>query len=186
MSTTTYGPNAIATPANLITALRVATTPIVIVEVLHHGASWLAAGIWCVLALTDGMDGFIARRQGATRSGAFLDPLADKVMVFGVFFALVYQGRVWWVPVALMGTRELMMSFYRSIAAKNGTSIPAKSLGKAKMVAQLAVVEVVLLPIRSSGVSTVSDLLLWLATLLTIASGVQYYLDSRVTKVSSS
>ena len=59
-------------------------------------------------ACTDGIDGWLARRDGATRSGAFLDPLADKVLTLGGFVALVSRGDVWWVPVALIAAREVV------------------------------------------------------------------------------
>ena len=62
--------------------------------------SWPAFVLWFVLCATDGIDGFLARRHGTTRSGAFLDPLADKVLVLGAMFTLVAQRRVLVVPVA--------------------------------------------------------------------------------------
>ncbi len=74
-----YGPTAIRTTANLITLLRILATPVVVLFVLYDKGSYWSAAMWFVLALTDGFDGFIARKQGATKSGAFLDPLAESI-----------------------------------------------------------------------------------------------------------
>ena len=59
------------------------------------GGSWIAFALWFVLCASDGIDGYIARRHGTTRSGAFLDPLADKVLVLGAMFTLVGNGVFW-------------------------------------------------------------------------------------------
>ena len=85
-----------------------------------------------MLAGTDGLDGWLARRQGTTRSGAFLDPLADKVLVLGAMSALVAIDRWWWVPVALIAAREIAISLYRSWVARQGVSVPARPLAKVK------------------------------------------------------
>ncbi len=177
-SPSTYGPTAIRTPANLITALRILATPLVILLVLHDRRSYAPAIIWFVLAMTDGFDGFVARRQGATRSGAFLDPLADKIMVFGAFFGLVYLGRVALVPVVIMALREVGISLYRSVVARSGISVPARLLGKIKMILQLLVIELALLPKVSD--TTLVDRLTWVATAFALASAFQYLYDARV------
>ena len=65
-----------------------------IVLIMVTGADWINFVVWGALSLTDGIDGWVARRQGTTRSGAFLDPLADKVVVLGALFALVAKGIV--------------------------------------------------------------------------------------------
>ena len=63
------------------------------------GASWLTVVVGAAVAFSDGIDGWVARRQGATRSGAFLDPLADKVVVLSALFALAAEGHLPWLPV---------------------------------------------------------------------------------------
>ena len=72
-----FGESAVATPANAITVARVLLAVPTLVLIAQRGASWPAVVLWLVLACTDGVDGWIARRDGTTRSGAFLDPLAD-------------------------------------------------------------------------------------------------------------
>ena len=95
-----YGPGALLTPANMITILRLVLTPALLVMIVEEPTSWAAAAFWTVLAFSDGIDGHLARKHGTTRSGAFLDPLADKVLVLGALFALVAAGRFWIVPGA--------------------------------------------------------------------------------------
>ncbi len=84
------------------------------------------------LAGTDGIDGWLARRHGTTRSGAFLDPLADKFLVLGAMFALVADHRFSWVPVVIIAVREVAISLYRIVAARHGVSVPARALAKLK------------------------------------------------------
>jgi CDP-diacylglycerol--glycerol-3-phosphate 3-phosphatidyltransferase len=174
MISSVYGPTAIRTPANLITLLRILATPLVVVFVLNDKGSYWPAAMWFVLALTDGFDGFVARKQGATRSGAFLDPLADKLMVFSTFGVLVYLGRISIWLVLIMGVRELAVSLYRTFALKKGVSVPAGMLGKLKMVSQLFVIELALLPDYRSFALFISPLML-LATALAIVSAYQYF-----------
>ena len=84
------------------------------------------------LASTDFLDGWVARRQGATTSGAFLDPLADKVLVIGALAALASVDLCSWLPVVLIAARELVISLYRSALARRGVSVPARPLAKLK------------------------------------------------------
>lgn len=179
MSQAVYGPSAIRTPANVITLARILATPAVVVMVLHNSTSYWPAALWLVLALTDGFDGFIARRQGATKSGAFLDPLADKLMVFAAFAVLVDLHRVSLWLVILMGVRELAVSIYRTYALRRGVSVPARMLGKLKMVSQLLAIELALLPDMANQGRIISFIMVLAAT-LALASAYQYFRDSRV------
>ena len=126
------GPSALLTPANAITVVRLLATPVVIVLIMLWGASWFTFVFGGLLALSDGIDGWLARRQGTTRSGAFLDPLADKVVVLGALFALVAKGIIWWLPVVIIAVREVAMSIYRSVVGRHGISIPARNSAKVK------------------------------------------------------
>jgi CDP-diacylglycerol---glycerol-3-phosphate 3-phosphatidyltransferase len=174
---TSFGPSALATPANAITAARVAATPVLVAMVIDGGASWLAFAVWVILAGSDGLDGYVARRHGATRSGAFLDPLADKVLVLSAMVALVANGLLWWVPVVLIACREVAISAYRSVMARRGVSIPARPSAKAKTLVQSIAVGLALLPPVSD--DGVAGAVLWVAVVLTLVSGAQYFLDGR-------
>ena len=179
MSTSSFGPTALATPANAVTAARVLVLPVLIGLVIASGPSWGALALWFVLAISDVADGWLARRQGATRSGAFLDPLADKIIVLGAMAALVAKGIVWWVPVALIALRELAISAYRSYAGRRGISVPARLSGKVKTWVQDIAVALALVPATDDAFEAVVVTVLWAAVGMTLATGAQYLLDGR-------
>lgn len=166
------------TAANGVTALRIAATPVLVMVVLARVPSWGALALWAALALSDGADGWLARRRGTSASGAFLDPLADKFLVLGALCALADLGRLSWAPVALLAARELLITGFRIAVARHGTSVPARRSAKAKTVVEFAAVAWALLP-GAPGQGPVSRDLLWLAVALAWASGVQYLADSR-------
>ena len=142
-----YGPSALATPANAVTIIRLLVSPALLVMILEEPSSWLAVGMWFALAVTDGIDGALARRFGTTRSGAFLDPLADKVLVLGALFALVAADRFSWLPVSLIAAREVAISVYRTHLGRSGLAVPARQLAKVKTVVQEVAVFLALLPL---------------------------------------
>jgi len=175
----TFGASAIRTPANAVTFLRLIAGLVMFGLVWAMGPGWGMAVAWLVLASTDGLDGFVARRQGVTRSGAFLDPLADKVLVLGVLAALVARGEVWWVPVALIALREVWMSLYRVRVAGSGVSVPARASAKVKTLVQDIAVGLGLLPVIGSHHETVVNAAVWFAAALTLWTGLQYLADAR-------
>ncbi|HEY1988828.1 MAG TPA: CDP-alcohol phosphatidyltransferase family protein [Acidimicrobiales bacterium] len=176
--TLTFGPSALLTPANAITVLRLLATPVLIVLILVRGADWVNFVVWGALSLTDGIDGWVARRQGTTRSGAFLDPLADKAVVLGALFALVAKSIIWWPPVVIIAVREVYMSIYRTVVGRKGVSIPARTTAKAKTLLQSVAVALCLLP-PLAGHPSVLAAAIWAAAVLTVFTGAQYYLDGR-------
>jgi CDP-diacylglycerol---glycerol-3-phosphate 3-phosphatidyltransferase len=165
------GPGALATRANAITIARLVLAVPTLVLVREEGASWLTVTLWFVLSCTDGVDGWVARRDGTTRSGAFLDPLADKFLVIGGFLALVLRDQLAWAALVLVVARELGISAYRSFAARRGISLPARRLGKWKTVVQLLAVGVVLCPITDDSVG-LQQVVLWFAVVLTLVSAL--------------
>jgi len=184
MATEAFGPSALATPANAVTAARLLVTPVLLVLILGDGDSWPAFAFWTVLCLTDWADGYLARRQGATRSGAFLDPLADKFLVLGAMFALVAEHSFWWLPVALMAIREVIISVYRTWMGRQGVSVPARWWAKVKTVVQQFAVAFALLPLTADQ-RWLSNTWLWAAVALTLFTGAQYLLDgSKAASVS--
>lgn len=174
----TFGPSALATPANALTLARLLATPVFVALIVVRGASWSTVAVGVLVAGSDGIDGWVARRQGATRSGAFLDPLADKAVVLGAFFALAAQGHLPWAPVVLIAAREVGMSAYRSWAGRRGVSIPARPSAKAKTLVQDLAIATCLLPplAHQHGLQLGA---VWVAAALTLLTGLQYLADGR-------
>lgn len=168
-----YGPTALMTIPNAITITRLGITPILLVIMVRAPISWFTFTFGFLLAMSDILDGYLARRLGKTRSGAFLDPLADKILFIGAMGALVLAGRLWWVPVAVIAAREVWMCAFRSWLSKRGVSIPATRLAKIKTNAQGLAVGFALLPLTAHHL-VVAYTLLWTAVVLTIVTGVQY------------
>ncbi len=172
----TYGPSALATPANAVTSLRLLLAPVVWGFIVSAPVSWTTAALWVALAGSDGLDGWLARRHGSTRSGAFLDPLADKVLVLGGLVALVSVERFSWVPVAIIALREIAISLYRSHWVRQGVSVPASPLAKAKTLTQAIAVGLAVWPPTAEQLHWAADLVLWISVALAVLSGVQYVL----------
>ena len=177
--TEVYGPSALLTPANGVTLARVALTPLLLVWILDDGPTWPALALWVVLSLTDGIDGFLARRHGSTRSGAFLDPLADKFLVLGAMVCLIDIDVFSWIPVGLIAVREVAMSVYRAVVGTKGVSIPARQTAKWKTVVQDLAVGLALLPGVGDDHPGVARLVLWVAVALTLYTGAEYLRDAR-------
>ena len=166
-----FGPSALATPANAVTAGRVVASPALLALILSRGASWSVLAVWIVLSVSDG--------QGATRSGAFLDPLADKCLVICALVALVAKEEVWWIPAMVLTARELGISLYRSWAGRRGITVPARPWAKVKTVVEDVAVGFALLPPVAAHHKVVIAVFLWAAVALALWTGAQYLLDGR-------
>lgn len=173
-----FGPSALLTPANFVTVLRFALTIPLLRVIAVDGVSWRATVGWVILACTDGLDGWLARRDGTTRSGAFLDPLADKFLALGGLATLAAKGIFPWVAVTLIAVREFGISAYRTAAGRRGVSLPARQLGKMKTVFQLIAVGVALCP-STAELSGLSLSILWMAVGLTVVSGLDIVLAAQ-------
>ena len=170
-------------PSNLLTLARLVFAPLLFWFVLDaeadRGASWAAFGLGIALATTDFFDGRVARRSNVvSRSGAFLDPLADKIVVIGGAFCLVQVERYWWVPVTILAIRELGITAWRSRWAREGLAIPARTSAKYKTFVQgVALILAVMPTLQDQDV--VVDAALWVAVGWTVFTGVQYLLDGQ-------
>jgi CDP-diacylglycerol--glycerol-3-phosphate 3-phosphatidyltransferase len=174
----TFGPSALATPANAVTVARLLAAPVYVLMLVAWGASWVNVVVGFLLAASDGLDGYIARRHGTTRSGAFLDPLADKAVVLGALFTLAAQGHLPWLPVGLIAAREAGMQGYRTWVGRSGVSIPARPTAKLKTFVQDLAVGVCIIP----PLAHQHDLqlaMIWFACALTLYTGAEYLLDGR-------
>ena len=176
-------------PANLLTLARLLFAPLLFMLILQadntRGASWAAFGLGVAMAGTDFFDGRVARRANVTsRSGAFLDPLADKVVVLGAAFCLVAVERYWWVPVTIMAFRELGITAWRARRATDGVSIPARRSAKYKTFVQGVALAMAIMPTLQDS-DLVLAIALWVAVAFTVVTGMQYMLDSRTARARS-
>ena len=168
-------------PANMLTMARMVLAPILFWLVLDaddtRGVSWAAFGLGVAMASTDFFDGKVARRANVvSRSGAFLDPLADKVVILGAGYCLVAVDRYWWVPVTIIAMRELGITAWRARWAREGLSIPARRSAKYKTVVQgIALSMAVFPPLETA--DTAVAIALWVAVGFTVVTGVQYVVD---------
>lgn len=173
-------PSAIKTWANLVTVARVLIAPFMFLLIPDQpGGRWAAFLLWFVLCVSDGIDGYLARRHGATNLGAFLDPLADKVLVLGAMFFLVNNDTFWIVPVAIMAGRELLISLYRTFVGAKGVSVPASKTAKWKTFAQQLAVGFAIAPPTALDATWLWKGLLWIAVALALISGGQYLWRAR-------
>jgi CDP-diacylglycerol---glycerol-3-phosphate 3-phosphatidyltransferase len=173
-------PSKLATWANAITVGRLLLSPLMFLVIPNDDVgSWTAFGLWFALCSSDYIDGRIARRHGTTTSGAFLDPLADKVLVLGAMFTLVASDVFWVVPVAIIAAREFIISIYRTVVGSKGVSVPASRLAKYKTLLQQLAVAFALLPWTALDATWLWTALLWGAVVLAVVSGAQYVLPAR-------
>jgi len=175
-----FGPDAIRTPANVVTIVRLLFTIPVLMMILDGdpgSKSWTTFTGWLVLWVTDWLDGWLARREGTTHWGAFLDPLADKVLVLGGLITLAVRGDFGWIPVIIIAAREVFISVYRAMAARRGITMPARMLGKWKANVQFLAVALALFP-PTAGTAWVADTALWVAVAMTVVSGIDLVANS--------
>jgi CDP-diacylglycerol---glycerol-3-phosphate 3-phosphatidyltransferase len=155
--------------------------PILVVLVLvdTQAAAYAAAAVFVAGGLSDGLDGYLARRHAmTTTTGMWLDPLSDKLLVAAAVISLVIVDRfpLWAAVIIVM--REVAVTVLRAVKGSQGESMPASGLGKAKTASQLVAVTLYLLPLGSwaDGLKLV---LLVIAVVFTVASGVDYFVPLR-------
>lgn len=182
----TYGPSAVLTPANLITIVRLVLSPLAFWLIIDSETGWGLFVLWFAITVSDSLDGYLARRQGTTRSGAFLDPLADKVLALGGLWAMFFAGRFWWLPVLLITLREALVSVFRSYWARRGLAVQASNVAKAKTFLQFSSVTLVVLPLTNP-YPWIADVCLWAAVAVAWVSAAQYFqAGSRATSMGES
>jgi len=180
---------------NSITLTRIFSIPLLIwiLSTSHFrgtdGAQeLLASALFIAASITDGIDGYLARKRGQiTTMGMLLDPLADKLLIAAAFVTLVQFNPSLvpaWMAVVIIG-REFLVSGLRSIAASEGFTIEASELGKFKMLVQIVSVVAVILdhrwkewPIYGSyffPVHWIAFLAIWFMVLLSLVSAIDYF-----------
>jgi CDP-diacylglycerol---glycerol-3-phosphate 3-phosphatidyltransferase len=165
---------------NTLTLMRIFLVPIVVVVLLtveiRNWALW-GASLFLAAALTDLLDGYVARRRKqVTTLGRLLDPIADKLLISSALISLVQLKMApAWMVVIIIG-REFAVSGLRSIAAHEGFSIDVSTLGKGKMVTQVAAVVGIILGHEYGGwVRSTATVLLWAVVFFALISMVQYF-----------
>lgn len=165
----------VATWANLVTVARILVAPFAFALIPDgRGGSWVAFALWFVLCVSDGVDGYLARRHGSTNLGTFLDPLADKILVLGAMFTLVGRDVFWLVPVVIIAARELIISLYRTFIVSKGVSMPASKTAKWKTFVQQLSVGFAIAPLTARRATWLWNGLLWLGVALALISAAQY------------
>jgi CDP-diacylglycerol--glycerol-3-phosphate 3-phosphatidyltransferase len=179
---------------NYITLTRIFSVPVLIwilsssrFSSVTGAKELLASALFIAASITDGLDGYLARRRGqVTTLGILLDPLADKLLIAAAFITLVQFNPIIvpaWIAVVIIG-REFLVSGLRSIAASEGFTIEASDLGKWKMLVQIVTVvaaivhhrwhylnlELFLLP-----VGWVARIAVWLMVALSMISAIDYF-----------
>jgi CDP-diacylglycerol--glycerol-3-phosphate 3-phosphatidyltransferase len=167
---------------NALTLGRIFLVPLVVVVLLtkqmHNWAYW-GAGLFLGAALTDLLDGYLARRRRqVTTLGRLLDPIADKLLISSALISLVQLGIApAWMVVIIIG-REFAVSGLRSIASAEGFSIDVSTLGKGKMVAQVAAVTSLILGrVHGGWVQLTAWILLWTVVFFALLSMAQYFYE---------
>jgi CDP-diacylglycerol---glycerol-3-phosphate 3-phosphatidyltransferase len=161
----------------VVTASRIAAIPPLMVLLLVDeipGARWWALGLFVAAAMTDSLDGWLARSRGqVTVAGVFLDSLADKVLVTAVLLCLIETGEVpAWVAMVIIA-REFAVTGLRLVAAGEDLIIPASRFGKLKAFSQNVALGVIIVPITPRWVE---NLFLGIALVMTVLSGAYYFL----------
>ena len=159
---------------NWLTLLRILLIPFFVTLLVYRRETW-ALAVFCLASLTDMLDGYIARSHGRqTRLGAFLDPVADKLLLTSAFVTLTYLRMVPFWITAVVVSRDLILSVgVLVIHVSGGTVHPAPTwIGKASTVFQMGTVLAAMLFTREA--VWVPRMLAWITAALTLVSGVQY------------
>lgn len=166
---------------NRLTVLRVILVPVFIIFLMLKSIphnDYIALAIFIIASLTDMLDGKIARKYNLiTDFGKFMDPLADKLLVCSALICLIELSRIkaWMVVVII--AREFIISGFRLIAAEKGTVIAAGWLGKIKTVFQMVAVCLLIANIPVLYIPT--QIILWIAVIMTVVSLVDYIIKNK-------
>jgi len=164
---------------NALTMLRILAVPVIVVALLGEtpNGDALAAGVFALAALTDGLDGYFARsRDAVTTFGKLMDPLADKLLIVAALVSLVSLDRLAaWVAMVIIA-RELAVTGLRAVAVERGIVIVASPLGKVKTILQVAAVIAL---IAADPAPVWVDVLVYVAVAMTLISGVDYFFGLR-------
>ncbi|NEW54598.1 CDP-diacylglycerol--glycerol-3-phosphate 3-phosphatidyltransferase [Nocardia cyriacigeorgica] len=164
--------------ANVLTMARIALVPLFVLALFAGGGddtAWrvTAAALFGLAAITDRFDGQLARKYGlVTDFGKLADPIADKALIGSALIGLSVLGDLaWWITIVICG-RELGVTLLRLVVVRRGV-IPAGRGGKLKTLVQSLAIAVLVLPL-AGGFATAGMALMWVALVLTVATGLDY------------
>ena len=164
--------------ANKITVARVILIPIflAVLYIGFEGSNYVAMGVFILASLTDLADGYIARTRGQiTDFGKFLDPLADKVLVFAAMLWFVEQGDLPAWAVLTVVLREFLVTGLRLVAVSSKRVIAASFMGKVKTAVTMVSLTIMFLPIDQ----WVIYVCVGAITVTTVVSGIEYFVRNR-------
>lgn len=166
---------------NKLTMFRVILIPFFIVFLLVPITpydKWIALAIFIIASLTDLLDGKIARKYNlVTNFGKFMDPLADKLLVCSALICLIELNKIPSWMVIIIIAREFIISGFRLVAADNGVVIAASYWGKFKTTFQMVAVCLLIADIEV--LSLVTQIVLWIAVILTVVSLIDYLIKNK-------
>lgn len=169
---------------NWLTIIRVFMVPVFVVfmlcDILGEPDRYIAGVIFVAASLTDTLDGYLARKNNqVTVFGKFMDPLADKLLVCSAMICLVELGLLpSWIVIIIVG-REFIISGFRLIAAERGVVIAASYWGKFKTVSQMIMVILLVFHLNGTFFQVLEQIFIYLATILTVISLVDYMYKNR-------
>jgi CDP-diacylglycerol--glycerol-3-phosphate 3-phosphatidyltransferase len=167
-----------------LTLGRILLVPILVVVLFTKidGREFLGLALFLAAALTDFLDGFLARRwRQVTKLGQLLDPAADKILMASAFISLVELNPAVtpaWMVAAILA-REFAVGALRSVASTEGVVIAASWTGKVKTAVQIVAVSLLIIHNQLGEFSHLAPISLWIALIVTLASGVDYFLRYR-------
>lgn len=166
---------------NKLTMFRVILIPFFIVFLLVPITpvdKWIALAIFIIASLTDLLDGKIARKYNlVTNFGKFMDPLADKLLVCSALICLIELQKIPSWMVIIIIAREFIISGFRLVAADNGVVIAASYWGKFKTTFQMIAVCLLIADIEA--LNLVTQIVLWIAVILTVVSLIDYLVKNK-------
>ena len=163
---------------NLLSLFRILLVPILVAVLLTEldGKEFIGLGLFLLAALTDFLDGFIARRRRqVTRLGKLLDQADDKILTSAAFISLVELGLApaWMVVIVI--AREFAISALRSLAASQNLVLAASLSGKLKTTSQILAISLLIVSDQLGSLGRLAPVALWIAVLITLYSGFEYF-----------
>jgi CDP-diacylglycerol--glycerol-3-phosphate 3-phosphatidyltransferase len=163
---------------NVLSLIRILLVPLIVVVLLTkiEDKEFIGLGLFLAASATDFLDGYIARRrQQVTRLGQLLDPAADKILTSAAFISLVELGLAPAWMVVIVVAREFAVSALRSVAALQNVAIAASRSAKLKTGLQIAAISFAIVSEKLGEFQKLAPACMWVAVLVTLYSGVEYF-----------